>query len=65
MKTLEDRIRRVVREDVAIVPDDSRWPELFLREPTEKMVPRSMRGSSNATRLVASAPIYANQSEPT
>jgi GrpB-like predicted nucleotidyltransferase (UPF0157 family) len=32
METLEERIRRVVQEDVAIVSYDSRWPELFLRE---------------------------------
>lgn len=32
MANLEERIRRVVQEDVAIVSYDSRWPELFLRE---------------------------------
>lgn len=32
METLEQRIQRVVREDVAIVPYDSRWPECFQRE---------------------------------
>lgn len=32
METLEERIRRVTREDVAIVPYDPRWPELFLLE---------------------------------
>jgi len=32
METLEQRIQRVVREDVAIVPYDPRWPELFRRE---------------------------------
>ena len=29
---LEERIRRAVQEDVAIVPYDPRWPELFQRE---------------------------------
>jgi hypothetical protein len=29
METLEQRIRRAVQEDVAIVPYDPRWPELF------------------------------------
>jgi GrpB-like predicted nucleotidyltransferase (UPF0157 family) len=32
METLEQRIRRAVQEDVAIVPYDPRWPELFRRE---------------------------------
>jgi GrpB-like predicted nucleotidyltransferase (UPF0157 family) len=32
METLEQRIRRVTREDVAIAPYDPRWPESFLRE---------------------------------
>src|SRR5262249_30056522 len=32
METLEERIRRVTREDVAVVPYDPRWPELFLQE---------------------------------
>ena len=32
METLEQRIRRAVQEDVAIVPHDPRWPELFRRE---------------------------------
>ncbi len=29
METLEEKIRRVLREDVAISPYDPRWPELF------------------------------------
>jgi GrpB-like predicted nucleotidyltransferase (UPF0157 family) len=29
METLQERIRRLTREDVAIVPYDPRWPELF------------------------------------
>jgi len=32
MNTLEERVQRAVREDVAIVLYDSRWPELFRRE---------------------------------
>ena len=32
METLEERIRRVTQEDVAIVPYDAAWPEEFLRE---------------------------------
>jgi GrpB-like predicted nucleotidyltransferase (UPF0157 family) len=32
METLEQRIRRVTREDVAIIPYDPRWPDLFRRE---------------------------------
>ena len=32
MEPLEQRIQRVVREDVAVVPYDPRWPELFRRE---------------------------------
>ena len=32
MESLEQRIRRVLREDVAVVPYDPRWPELFRQE---------------------------------
>jgi GrpB-like predicted nucleotidyltransferase (UPF0157 family) len=32
METLEERIRRVVQEEIAIVPYDRRWPEHFHRE---------------------------------
>jgi len=32
METLAQRIQRVVQEEVAIVPYDPRWPELFRRE---------------------------------
>jgi GrpB-like predicted nucleotidyltransferase (UPF0157 family) len=32
METLEQRIQRVVQEEVAIVPYDCRWPEAFRRE---------------------------------
>ena len=32
METLEERIRRITQEDVAIVPYDTAWPDEFLRE---------------------------------
>src|SRR5262245_64690720 len=32
METLEQRIRRVTQEDIAITPYDPRWPELFRQE---------------------------------
>ncbi len=32
METPEERIQRVVREEVVVVPYDSSWPELFLQE---------------------------------
>lgn len=32
METLEEKIARVVKEEVAIVPYDSRWPEMFEQE---------------------------------
>lgn len=32
METLEDKIARVVKEDVAVVPYDPRWPEMFEQE---------------------------------
>jgi GrpB-like predicted nucleotidyltransferase (UPF0157 family) len=32
MKSLSDRVQEAVREEVAIVPYDPRWPELFQRE---------------------------------
>jgi GrpB-like predicted nucleotidyltransferase (UPF0157 family) len=32
VESLDERIQRVLREDVAILPYDSRWPELFQRE---------------------------------
>jgi len=32
METLQQRIQRTVREEIAIVPYDPRWPELFRRE---------------------------------
>lgn len=32
MESLEQRIQRVVREDVALAPHDPRWAELFRRE---------------------------------
>jgi len=32
LETLEQRIRRVIQEDVAVVPYDPQWPEMFHRE---------------------------------
>lgn len=32
METLEEKIARVVKEDVAVVPYDPRWPEMFEQE---------------------------------
>jgi GrpB-like predicted nucleotidyltransferase (UPF0157 family) len=32
METPEERIRRVTREDVTVVPYDPAWPGLFRRE---------------------------------
>jgi GrpB protein len=32
MSTREERVQKAVREEVAIVPYDPRWPELFRRE---------------------------------
>ena len=32
MATLEERIRRVVQEEIAIVPYDPHWPEMFRQE---------------------------------
>jgi GrpB-like predicted nucleotidyltransferase (UPF0157 family) len=32
METLEEKVARVVKEDVAVVPYDPRWPEMFKAE---------------------------------
>lgn len=32
MESLEDRVRRVVQEEIALVPYDPHWPAMFLRE---------------------------------
>ncbi len=32
METLEEKIARVVKEDVAVVPYDARWPKMFEQE---------------------------------
>ena len=32
METLEEKVARVVKEDVAVVPYDPRWPEMFQEE---------------------------------
>jgi len=36
MNTLEERVQRATREDIAIVPYDSSWPELF-REQADRL----------------------------
>src|SRR5262245_22266945 len=61
MEPLEERIRRVVQEDVAIAPYDPRWPELFRREkehllsclPTELIVRVEHFGSTAVPGLAA------------
>ncbi|MFH1023520.1 MAG: GrpB family protein [Planctomycetota bacterium] len=44
METLEQKIARVVKEDVAVVPYDPRWPELFQQEKEHllKCLPRDL-----------------------
>ncbi len=37
MNTLEQRVQRAIREDVAVVPYDSRWPELFRQEAARRL----------------------------
>jgi len=63
-ETLEQRIARVTREDVAIVPYDPRWPELFRREKEHLLscLPREMLGriehfGSTAVPGLAAKPI--------
>ncbi|MBP7935281.1 MAG: GrpB family protein [Phycisphaerae bacterium] len=34
METLEEKIARAAKEDVAIIPHDPRWPEMFEQERT-------------------------------
>jgi GrpB-like predicted nucleotidyltransferase (UPF0157 family) len=61
METLDERIRRVVQEDVAVVPYDPHWPELFRREkehllsclPTELIRRVEHFGSTAVPRLAA------------
>jgi GrpB-like predicted nucleotidyltransferase (UPF0157 family) len=64
MEPLEQRIRRAVQEDVAIVPYDPRWPELFRREkehllaclPTE-LIRRVEHFGSTAVPGLAAKPV--------
>lgn len=64
METLEERIRRVVQEDIAIVPYDSNWPVLFLEEKDHLLacLPRELIGriehfGSTAVPGLAAKPI--------
>jgi GrpB-like predicted nucleotidyltransferase (UPF0157 family) len=63
-ETLEERIRRVVKEDLAIVPYDPQWPELFLqeREHLKECLPKGLVGriehfGSTAVPGLAAKPI--------
>lgn len=64
METSEEKIRRVVREDVAVVPYDPRWPGLFEAEKQHLLncLPREMIGriehfGSTAVPGLAAKPI--------
>ncbi|MFY9398712.1 MAG: GrpB family protein [Desulfomonilia bacterium] len=63
-ETLEQRVRRAVREEVKIVPYDPRWPELFLEERAHLLscLPPSLVGriehvGSTAVPGIAAKPI--------
>ena len=63
-ETLDDRIRRVTQEDVAVVPYDTEWPEQFRRERDhlESCLPRELVGriehfGSTAVPGLAAKPI--------
>ncbi len=64
METLEEKVARVVREDVAIVPYDPRWPEMFREERAhllsclpDALVNRIEHFGSTAVPGVAAKPI--------
>ena len=64
METPEQRVQRVIREDVAIVPYDSRWPQLFRSEKEHLLscLPRQLIGriehfGSTAVPGLAAKPI--------
>jgi GrpB-like predicted nucleotidyltransferase (UPF0157 family) len=64
LETLEERIRRVVQEDIAIVPYDLKWPKLFLEEKDHLLacLPRELIGriehfGSTAVPGLAAKPI--------
>jgi GrpB-like predicted nucleotidyltransferase (UPF0157 family) len=63
-ETLEERIRRAVQEDIAIVPYNPEWPKLFLEEKEHLMtcLPRELIGriehfGSTAVPGLAAKPI--------
>ena len=63
-ETLDERIHRVVQEDVAIVPYDPEWPRLFLKEKEHLLacLPRELIGriehfGSTAVPGLAAKPI--------
>src|SRR5262245_9176209 len=64
MESLEQRIERAVREEIAIVPYDTRWPELFQQEkehllacrPTE-LIRRIEHFGSTAVPGLAAKPV--------
>ncbi len=63
-KMLDERIRRAVQEDVAIVPYNSEWPKLFLEEKDHLLtcLPRELIGriehfGSTAVPGLAAKPI--------
>lgn len=63
-ETLDERVRRAVQEDIAIVPYDPKWPELFLEEKERLLacLPREIIGriehfGSTAVPGLAAKPI--------
>ncbi len=64
IETLDERVRRAVQEDIAIVPYDPVWPELFLEEKEHLLacLPRELIGriehfGSTAVPGLAAKPI--------
>jgi GrpB-like predicted nucleotidyltransferase (UPF0157 family) len=64
METLEEKIQRVVREDISVVPYDPRWPGLFEEEKRHllRCLPKGMIGriehfGSTAVPGLAAKPI--------
>jgi len=63
-ETLEEKVARVVKEDVAVVPYDPRWPELFEEEKAHLLfcLPKTLIGhiehfGSTAVPGLAAKPI--------
>jgi len=64
MENIEDKVRRVLADDIAIAPYDSSWPELFRQEKQHLLscLPREMLGriehfGSTAVPNLAAKPI--------